>query len=65
MAKELEITTNTYIFAGVGALVLGGIGNCFFFAALVVTVTYCWHVSGHGLAAQRVSGGRLDLLADE
>ncbi len=23
--KELEITTNTYIFAGVGALVLGGL----------------------------------------
>jgi len=25
--KELEITTNTYIFAGVGAVVLGGIAS--------------------------------------
>ena len=26
MAKEIEVTTNTYIFAGVGALLLGGMG---------------------------------------
>jgi hypothetical protein len=25
--KELEITTNTYIFAGVGALLLGGMAS--------------------------------------
>ena len=24
--KELEITTNTYIFAGIGAVILGGMG---------------------------------------
>ncbi len=26
--KELEITTNTYIFAGIGAVILGGLASC-------------------------------------
>ncbi|HXY57956.1 MAG TPA: hypothetical protein VEH76_05175 [Methylocystis sp.] len=53
-SKELELTTNVYIFAGVGALILGGLG-AFAFSGNIPTIISAGVVGG-------LAGGCLGLF---